>query len=94
MMARLRGGRPLTALETVEQAAAAEASDALAAPLLDALRRRWFVGEAPDVRERLAAFAQAHGVDEVMISPVAGAYDAEPMDTADGRAQTLELLAG
>ena len=40
------------------------------------------------------AFAQAHGVDEVMISPVAGAYDAEPMDTADGRAQTLELLAG
>ncbi|MGB4779698.1 LLM class flavin-dependent oxidoreductase [Microbacterium sp.] len=93
MMARLRGGRPLTALETVEQAASAEASDALAAPLLDALRRRWFVGTGAEVRAALATFAAAHGVDEVMISPVAGAYDAEPLDSADGRTQTLELLA-
>ncbi len=94
MMARLRGNRPLVALETVEQAHAAEAADQLAAPLLDALRRRWFVGTGPEVRERLAAFAALHGVDEVMISPVAGAYDDEPLDAATGRIQTLELLAG
>ncbi|WP_199692343.1 LLM class flavin-dependent oxidoreductase [Microbacterium telephonicum] len=94
MMARLRGGRPLVALETVEEAAAAEASDALATPLLGAMRNRWFVGEPADVRERLGAFAQRHGVDEVMISPVAAPYDAEPQDTASGRLQTLELLAG
>lgn len=93
VMARLRGGRPLVALETVEQAAAAEASDHLAAPLLEALRTRWFVGEPAATRERLASFATRHGVDEIMISPVAGAYDVEPMDSADGRAQTLELLA-
>lgn len=93
MMARLRGGRPLVALETVEQAAAVEASDHLAAPLLDALRQRWFVGEPAATRERLAAFAETHGVDEIMISPVAGAYDDEPMDAATGRTQTLELLA-
>ncbi len=93
MMARLRGGRPLVALETVEQAARAEASDHLAAPLIDALRRRWFVGTGDETRAAVTAFAAAHGVDEVMISPVAAAYDAEPMDAATGRARTLELLA-
>lgn len=93
MMARLRGGRPLTALETVEGAAEAEASDRLAAPLIDALRRRWFVGEGAEVRQRLAAFAAEHGVDEIMVSPVGGAYDAEPLDSATGRIRTLELLA-
>ncbi len=94
MMARLRGGLPLTALETVEAASAAEASAPLAAPILDGMRRRWFVGEPDDVRARLAAFAAQHGVDEVMISPVAGSYDDEPMDASPGRVQTLALLAG
>lgn len=93
MMARLRGGLPLTALETVEAASAAEASAPLAAPILDGMRRRWFVGEPDDVRARLAAFAAQHGVDEVMISPVAGSYDDEPMDASPGRVQTLALLA-
>lgn len=93
MMARLRGGRPLTALETVEQAAASEAEDRLAGPLLDALRRRWFVGTGDDARGAIAAFADRHGVDEVMISPVSGAYDGEAMNAATGRIQTLELLA-
>lgn len=93
MMARLRGGRPLTALETVEQAAASEAEDRLASPLLDALRRRWFVGTGDDARGAISAFADRHGVDEVMVSPVSGAYDGEPMNAATGRVQTLELLA-
>lgn len=93
MMARLRGGRPLVALETVEEAAAAEESDALAAPILNGIRSRWFIGTGPDVRDQVAAFAAKHGVDEVMVSPVSGAYEAEPMDRADGRIRTLELLA-
>lgn len=93
MMARLRGGRPLVALETVEQAAAAEAVDHLATPLIDALRRRWFVGTGEQSRGALSAFAERHGVDEVMVSPVAGAFDDEPMDVPAGRLQTLELLA-
>ena len=46
-----------------------------------------------ETRAAVTAFAAAHGVDEVMISPVAAAYDAEPMDAATGRARTLELLA-
>ncbi len=93
MMARLRGNRPLTPLETVEQAAAAEATDQLASPILDAMLRRWFVGTGAETASAVAAFADRHGVDEVMVSPVAGAYDAEPMNAATGRAQTLELLA-
>ncbi len=94
MMARLRGNLPLVALETVEQAAEAEASDRLAAPLLDGLRRRWFVGTGPEARARLAAFAAQHGVDEVMVSPVAAAYDDDPMDATPARVETLELLVG
>ena len=94
MMARLRGNLPLVALETVEQAAEAEASDRLAAPLLDGLRRRWFVGTGPEARARLAAFAAQHGVDEVMVSPVAAAYDDDPTDATPARVETLELLVG
>jgi hypothetical protein len=30
----------------------------------------------------------------VMVVPVAGSYDAEPLDATPGREQTLELLAG
>ncbi len=93
MMARLRGNIPLTPLESVEQAAAAEASDNLATPLIDALRAKWFIGTGADVSARLTAFAAKHGVDEIMISPVAGSYDEEPMDASPGRVQTLELLS-
>ncbi|WP_404434677.1 LLM class flavin-dependent oxidoreductase [Microbacterium lacus] len=93
MMARLRGNFPLTPLESVEQAAAAEASDTLATPLIGALRAKWFIGAAADVSARLTAFAAQHGVDEIMISPVAGSYDEEPMDASPGRVQTLELLS-
>ncbi|GAA3198748.1 MsnO8 family LLM class oxidoreductase [Microbacterium terregens] len=95
MMARLRTGKPLTALETVEEARAALATeaDAQAESIMAAARRRWLVGTGADVRAQVAEFAAKYGVDEVMISPVGGAFDGEPMDAATGRAQTLELLA-
>ncbi|BDV32000.1 LLM class flavin-dependent oxidoreductase [Microbacterium terricola] len=93
MMSRLRGGRPLVPLETVEQAAAAEASDLLAAPILEGLRQRWFIGTGAEVAASLRSFAATHGVDEVMLSPVSGSFDAEAMDAAPGRIQTLELIA-
>ena len=94
MMARLRGNLPLTPLETVEAAAAAEAEDRLAAPMLDGIRRRWFIGTGADVPGRIAEFAARYGVDEVMISAVAGAHEGEAADTAPTRRETLELLAG
>ena len=96
MMARLRTGKPLTALETVEQARAALAAeaDAQAEAIMTGARRRggsW--APVPTCARRSAEFAAKYGVDEVMISPVAGAFDGEPMDASTGRLQTLELLA-
>jgi len=95
MMARLRTGKALTALETVEQARAAliAEGDAQAESIMAAARSRWLVGTGADVRTQVAGFAARYGVDEVMISPVAGAFDGEPMDAATARVQTLELLA-
>ncbi|MDX2400296.1 LLM class flavin-dependent oxidoreductase [Microbacterium algeriense] len=92
MMARLRLNQPLRALETVEQAAAAAGDPATDQVVQDA-RSRWFVGTGEAVAAEVRSFAERHGVDEVMLSPVAGALDAEPKDSATGRAQTLELIA-
>jgi luciferase family oxidoreductase group 1 len=91
-MARLRTGTPLTALDTVETAEAARLTEPQQ-ELIATMRARWFVGDAGDVAERLTAFAQRFGVDEVMVSPSAGAYAADPIDRAPARERTLELLA-
>ncbi|MBM3715042.1 MAG: LLM class flavin-dependent oxidoreductase [Actinobacteria bacterium] len=92
MMARLRTNRPLVPLETVEEAQA-DPFDAMAQSLMASTRQKWFVGTGPQVSAELAAFAAQYDVDEIMVSPVAGAYVGEAPDSADGRAQTLELLA-
>ena len=91
-MARLRTGVALTALDTVEQAAEAVMTEPQR-ELIDTMRPRWFIGEADDVAGRLAAFAERHGVDEVMVSPSAASSAADPVDRAPARERTLELLA-
>lgn len=91
-MARLRTGTPLTALDTVEDAATALVTEPQR-DLVDTMRARWFIGEAEEVAGRLAAFAERFGVDEVMISPAAGASAGDPIDRAPARERTLELLA-
>lgn len=94
MMARLRLNKPLIALETVEQAVAAAAEpDAATEQVVSAARERWFVGTGESVASEVRAFAARYGVDEVMLSPVAGAFESEARDAATGRAQTLELVA-
>ncbi len=91
-MARLRTNKPMQALETVEQAQASPL-DGMAQSIVDGMRQKWFVGTGDEVGAALREFAATWGVDEVMISPIAGSYDGEPMDAAPGRTQTLELLA-
>ena len=94
MMTRLRRNQPLTPLETVEQAQRGLAeADAGEQTLVDGIRANWFIGEAGEVRTTLDAFAAQYGVDEIMISPVAGSFESEPLDATPGRVQTLELLA-
>jgi luciferase family oxidoreductase group 1 len=92
MMARLRLNQPLEALETVEEALAAE-PDAATTQVVEVARSRWFVGTGTSVAAEVREFAARYGVDEVMLSPVAASYDTEPRDAATGRAQTLELVA-
>lgn len=92
-MGRLRSGRPARPLETVQEAQAS-APDPAVDDLVMRMRERWFIGTGAQVRAGLTALAETHGLDEVMISPVAGAFEGEPADATPGRVQTLEQLAG
>jgi len=90
-MARLRLNRPMRALETVEEAAAAEIDDAMT-PLIEGMRQRWIIGTGAQAASELQSLAQTHGVDEIMVSPIAASHASEALDGTDGRARTLELL--
>lgn len=92
-MARLALSRPMAPMETVEAAAAADVDEAMT-PLIAGMRQRWIIGTADEAASGLQAMADAHGVDEIMVSPVTAARESEPLDGADGRTRTLELLAG
>jgi luciferase family oxidoreductase group 1 len=92
-MLALRTGGPLRPHSTVEEAAAVTLP-AEQQGLYDAMRRRWLVGTADAVLGRLEELAAEHGVDEVMVHPVAGASGADAEDRTPARERTLELLAG
>jgi luciferase family oxidoreductase group 1 len=89
---QLRQFARLRKIETIDEVLA-NPSDALEDSLMQQNRQRWFVGEPAKVADELSAFAEKNGVDEVMISASAGAYDREPTSETPGRLQTLELLA-
>ncbi|QNE37667.1 LLM class flavin-dependent oxidoreductase [Leifsonia shinshuensis] len=92
-IARLRLNLPLTPLESVEQATeSASEFDEHAGRIMSEARATWFIGTGETVSAGLRAFAARLGVDEVMISPVAGAYRDERPTEAPGRVRTLELL--
>ncbi|GGL48230.1 alkanal monooxygenase subunit alpha [Microlunatus endophyticus] len=91
-MAGLRTGRPLSPQLTVE---AAETDDYLRtqALLIEQMRGKWVIGDPGIAAKKLIALAEEFGVDEVMVNPVAGAYEDTPADAAPAREQTLRLLA-
>lgn len=91
-MARLRTGRPMGPLETVEEALATPL-DGLGQQMIEDMRGRWLIGTPDDAAAEVRRLAARHGVEEVMVAPVAASYAAEPLDTTPGREQTLELLA-
>jgi len=92
MMARLRTGRPLGAVELVEDAHAAQVSDG-EQRIIDSGLRRAVVGAPAEAADQLRALAQRFDVDEVMVNPVASARRGTDPAAAPGREQTLELLA-
>lgn len=92
MMARLRTGRPLGAVDLVEDAQALRVSDA-EQRIIDGGLRRAVVGAPAEAAEQLTALAERFGVDEVMVNPVASARRGTDSATAPGRERTCELLA-
>lgn len=91
-MLALHTGQPLGPQRTVEEAEAVEVPPEHER-ILAGMRARWVI-DAPDAAaRRLEAFAAEHGVDEVMVHPVAGAYAGTAPDRAPGREETLRLLA-
>ncbi|WP_353814765.1 LLM class flavin-dependent oxidoreductase [Agromyces sp. SYSU T00266] len=91
-MARLRLNRPMRPLETVEEAQAAP-RDSDAEDVIARMRTRWVIGGADTAASAVRTLAERHGIDEVMVAPIAGARADEPVDASPGRVRTLELLA-
>jgi len=92
-MARLRTGGTLAAQLTIEEARSTDLSHAEQDSVLEQ-SRRWLIGTPESVAERIRALTAQYGVDEVMVSPVAGAFEADPIDAVPARVRSLELLAG
>jgi luciferase family oxidoreductase group 1 len=92
MMAKLRTGQPLTALDLVEDAQALELHPQAAA-IVDSGLARAVVGTPEQAASQIRELASEFGVDEVMVNPVASARRGTDPRTAPGREQTLELLA-
>ncbi|RXZ40938.1 LLM class flavin-dependent oxidoreductase, partial [Agromyces binzhouensis] len=80
-MARLRLNRPMRPLETVEEAQAAP-RDSDSDDVIARMRTRWVIGEADAAASAVRTLAERHGIDEVMVAPIAGAHAAEPADAA------------
>ena len=92
MMARLRTGQPLTALDLVEDAEQQQLSAQAHAVIEHGLARA-VVGSPTEAADQMRALAAEFDVDEVMVNPVASARRGTDPATAPGRDITLELLA-
>ncbi|MEO3761286.1 LLM class flavin-dependent oxidoreductase [Mycobacterium sp. B14F4] len=92
MMARLRTGQPLGALDLVEDAEQQELSPQ-AQRIAESAFGRAVVGDPMEAAGQVRALAEEFGVDEVMINPVASARRGTDPATAPAREATLELLA-
>ncbi|MBG6239794.1 luciferase family oxidoreductase group 1 [Mycetocola sp. CAN_C7] len=91
-MARLRTSEKLGRLATVEEAAATTMTG-LQDEFIASSLGSWIIDEPVAAAQRVRELAKRFGVDEVMVSPGASAYAAEPLNRALGREQTLHLLA-
>ena len=91
--ARIRTNRPARPVETVEEALAAP-RDPVIDEMAENVMTRWIIGDPAGAADSVRALAAEYEVDEVMVSPAAGAYADEPLDRVLGREDTLRLLAG
>ncbi|NQX36371.1 LLM class flavin-dependent oxidoreductase [Herbiconiux sp. VKM Ac-2851] len=91
-MARLRTGGVLGPQLTVEEAEATALSPMEEQSVLEQ-ERHWLIGTADEVEARIRSLTERHGVDEVMVSPVAGSLAADGPRETPARVEALQLLA-
>jgi luciferase family oxidoreductase group 1 len=92
VMCAFRSGEPVGRQMLVEEAAAT-AFPTRHEGLLEMFGRTWVI-DAPEAgAERLLALSARLGIDELMINPVAAAYESDPIDLAPNRRRTLTALA-
>jgi luciferase family oxidoreductase group 1 len=91
-MAFMRSGRPMAPMATVQEAAETPMTP-LEEQILDEMKQAWFIGEPKPVADRLRAFAERLGADEVMIAPAASAEDGDDPRRYPARERTLELIS-
>ncbi|MGO3886188.1 MAG: MsnO8 family LLM class oxidoreductase, partial [Mycetocola sp.] len=90
-MARLRSNESLTRLPLVEDAVEATLSE-VQLSMIDRMRADWIIGDARTVAEELRVRADYFGVDEVMVSLVAGDRRGEDPRAAAAKVRGVELL--
>lgn len=90
-MAKLRSGQPLTASPTVEQAMQDQGQ--FSAQVMDRVTAPWLIGTPAQVAEQVQQLADRYGVDEIMVHPVAGPKDTDPMTRNPAREFALSALA-
>lgn len=91
MMAKLRSGQPLTASPTIEEAMRQQ--DQFPAELMHAVTAPWLIGTPSEVATQVQQLADQFGVEEIMVYPVAGALDTDPMTRYPAREFALSALA-
>jgi luciferase family oxidoreductase group 1 len=92
MMAALRTGKPLHALDLVEDAQA-KGLTAQERAVVEHGFGKAIVGAPAEAADQVRAIAEQFAVDEVMLNPVGSAYRGTNPATAPAREQTLELLS-
>jgi luciferase family oxidoreductase group 1 len=91
-MAGMRTGRPMLPLPTVEEAAGSQTTP-VEDELIAEMEQAWVIDEPQAAVERLRAFAERLGADEVMIAPAGSAHTGEDLRRYVAREHTLELVA-
>lgn len=92
MMAWLRTGEPLRALDLVEDSERNQLTATQQAIVASGMERA-VVGAPVEAADQIRQLASHFGVDEVMVSPVAAARRGCDPATAPARETTLRLLA-
>jgi luciferase family oxidoreductase group 1 len=92
MMLALQTGKRMSPQLLVEEAEAI-AIPREHEPIVEQILAPWVIGDGPASRADVAAFAGLHGVDEIMIHPIAGAFTGTAPGQSPARETALRLLA-